>query len=128
MQLRLECYDYERDQAVAALGNGFQVKSVSKAYPNMRQTGVEGTPCENRYYITVNGLQKDIRDELTLDMLRFLAWLSESFGLDMSGEICNVRRFYDESKDMCAHQKTVLALEWKSGVLKRVLPFMKGGA
>lgn len=124
MELRLECYDHERDAAVAAISDGFNVKSVSKAYPNTRKTGVEGTPCESRYYIKLNSANPvrksdGIREMLTLDMLRTMALLQDGFGLDMSGEIPGLRELYLKSGGFTDKQLTELFLEYKRALLGR---------
>ena len=124
MELRLECYGYERDAAVAAISEQFNVKSVSKAYPNLRQTSVEGTPCENRYYIKLNASNPvkqtgSLRDMLTLDMLRTMAVLQDSFGMDMSGEIPGLRELYMKSGEFTDRQLTELFLEYKRALFGR---------
>ena len=126
MQLRLECYGHERDAAVAALESAFRVKSVSKAYPNTRQTGVAGAPCENRYYVTLDGKDPvrhpdDMRDTLTLDLLRFLAWVSDGLGIDASREVETVRRFYDGCAGFPCNRQTELALACKADICGRLL-------
>ena len=123
MELRLECYDHERDAAVSAIREGFNVKSVSKAYPNVRKTGVEGAPCESRYYIKLDGSTPvrsgGVRDMLTLDMLRTMALLQDGLGMDMSGEISGLRALYMKSGEFTDRQLTELFLEYKRALLGR---------
>lgn len=123
MQIRLECYEHEKDAAIAGLSAAFRVKSISKGYPNTRQTGVEGTPCENRYYIKMEDDWRKpapkLMELLALDMLRFLATLQSAYGLDPRPETDKLRNFYDAAPDLTDAQKFELISEWKASLLLR---------
>ena len=128
MQIRIECYESEKEAALSAVKACFDVKSVSKGYPNARQTSVQGTPCEYRYYIKAGGTSRTagLADMLAMDMLRTLAAMSEH-GYDASGDVGTLRQVYLSSGSFSDRQLTELFLEWKTSLLKRALG-MKGGA
>lgn len=132
MEIRLECYDGEKDAALAALSERFSFKSVSKGYSNARQTGSSGTPCESRYYIKL--ADPPIREPVPLanlivtDMLRFFSELGASTGADLSGEIPKLRQFYLSSGGMTDAQKFELAAEWRASLLSKHVGRQKGGA
>lgn len=132
MQVRLECYEHESRAAIAAVTENLNVRSVSKGYANLRQTGVEGTPCEYRYYIKLDDRSPLKRgaaqiDMLTMDMLRFLAALSDSFGMDAAPEVESLRQLYIGSAGMTERQVLQLFLEWKASLLGRCLKTKGGG-
>lgn len=124
MQLRLECYEHEEQAAQSAISEVFNIKSVSKGYANVRQTAVSGVPCEYRYYIKLSE-REPVRsgqswlDVLATDMLRFLAWLSDTAGIDASGEIGSLRTLYNSAPSMTERQVLQLFLEWKMSLLMR---------
>lgn len=124
MQLRLECYPEEQQRALSAIREMFCVKSVSKGYPNTRQTNVEGTPCEYRYYVTLDD-KTPVKtgasqlDLLTLDMLRFLAFLQDTYGHSAAPEIESLRRMYGNASGMTDQQVLQLFLKWKAALLAR---------
>lgn len=124
MKLRLECFDGERDGAIAAIRSSFKVKSVSKAYPNVRQTGTEGTPCESRYYIETTGTAPSVMDLIVKDMFRFLADVSAMYVIDTEPEIERMRAFYAAGGAMPDDKKFELLAEWRSALLGRCV---KGG-
>ena len=125
MKLRVECYDEEREAALAAVRSAFQVKSVSKPYPNARQTGTEGTPCESRYYIEIVGVLPGTMDLIAKDMFRFLSDMVAIYKIDPEPEIEKMRAFYAAGRDLPDDKKFELLAEWRSALLGRC---MKGGA
>lgn len=132
MQVRLECYEQESTAAIAAVTENLNVRSVSKGYANLRQTGVAGTPCEYRYYIKLDDKAPLKRgspqlDLLAMDMLRFLAALSEHFGLDAASEVESLRQLYIGSAGMTERQVLQLFLEWKRSLLDTCLKSKGGG-
>lgn len=125
MKLRLECYDHERDAAVAAIKSAFRTKNVSKGYPNLRQTSVSGTPCESRYYIEADGVtDTSIADLMAADMFRFLRAVTDACGIDPEPEIAKMRSFYESAQSLSDAQKFELLSEWRAALLGRCL---KGG-
>ncbi len=124
MKLRVECYDGERDAALAAVRSSFRVKSVSKAYPNARSTGTEGTPCESRYYIEATGVLPGTMDLILKDMFRFLSDMVSAYKIDPAPEIEKMRAFYEAGAGMPDDKKFELLGEWRSALLARC---MKGG-
>ena len=125
MQIRLECYGHERDAAVARISDAFRVKSVSKAYPNARDTGTAGTPCESRYYIKLEDrpFREDpgVTEVLAMDMLRFLKAMHDKFGTDFDAEAGKLRAFYASAGNLTDTQKFQLLAEWKAALLARCL-------
>lgn len=132
MDIRLECYEGEKDAALAALSERFSFKSVSKGYPNARQTGSSGTPCENRYYIKLADppirAPVPLADLIVTDMLRFFSELGTAIGTDLSSEIPKLRQFYLSSGGMTDAQKFELAAEWRASLLHKHVGRQKGGA
>ncbi len=123
MQLRLECYENEKDAALSAISAGFCVSSVSKGYPNTRQTYVQGTPCEYRYYIKTDGVAhvQGLSDRLATDMLRFLSILSERLGYDASSDVAVLRQLYLASAGFTDAQAMAIFSEMRASVLDRAL-------
>ena len=131
MTLMLECYDHEKQAAMDALGRSFRVKSVSKPYPNTRQTGAPGTPCESRHYIKLEDppIRQDaaLRDMMTKDMMRFLSLMAELHGLDAEAEMSKLRSFYLASGNLTDAQGFELLAEWRASLLLRCADGAKGG-
>ena len=129
MQLRVECYAQEFDGLLEALKKGLNVSGVSKPYANMR--GSNGTPCENRYYVKIDGNRPfcsstgaSVTDLITKDMLRFLQDFGKAAGFDPASEMAGVRRFFESADKLTDEQKFALAAEWRSAL---ILKHMKGG-
>lgn len=125
MKLRLECYDGERDAAVSAIRSAFSVTKVSKAYPNTRQTGSEGTPCESRYYIEADGTSPGTMALILKDMFRFLGDMVAIYKIDPEPEIAKMRAFSETGPSLPDDKKFELLAEWRSALLGRCA---KGGA
>lgn len=130
MQIRLECLPGDSARCLAAIQGAFQVESVSKPHMNVRQTGIEGTPCEARYYIRITGVRPGgtPQDLLTMDMLRFLDTLSKTYGMDTAKEIEKLRAFHDAAPDMTDVQRFELMAEWRASLLSRAIGKEGGGA
>mgnify|MGYP001146899871 CR=1 FL=1 len=132
MQLRLECYAPESGAVISSISDVLNVKSVSKGYANVRQTAVEGTPCEYRYYLKLDE-RTPIKpgssnlDLLTTDMLRFLSMLSDGFGFNAAPEIESLRKLYVGSAGMTERQILQLFMEWRASLLGRCLKQRGGG-
>lgn len=127
MKLRLECYDGERDAALAAVRRSFRVRKVSKAYPNARPTSSGCTPCESRYYIDTDGVDgTPVMDLILADMFRFLRTVTDAYGIDPEPEIARMRAFYEKGGSMPDSQKFELLSEWRCALLGKCL--RKGGA
>ncbi len=131
MQIRLECYDHEKDAAMAGLSAAFRVKSISKGYPNVRQTGCEGTPCESRYYVKLEDdwlkQSPGLMELLTMDMLRYLSMLQTAYGLDTQPETDKLRHFYEAAPNLTDAQKFELLSEWKASLLMKCTAAGKEG-
>lgn len=122
MEIRLQCYEGEKAAAVAGISSAFNVKSVSKGYPNVRSSAVEGTPCETRYYIKIDGLKSaPLADALVLDGLRFIAMLDKAYGIDTGAETEKLRAFYAKSGELTAGQQLELLSEWRAALLLKCL-------
>jgi hypothetical protein len=127
MQLRIECYEHELPMILNNLRSVFDVKSVSKYYPNTRQTAVE-TYCEGRVYVKINGLEKDRHNKLieymVTDMLQFLSKIKEVAGdrISEEAEIEKIRAFYSAGH-MIADSKQLFELSavWKDALLTKFL-------
>lgn len=132
MNIRLECFSGEKDAAVAALSECFNIRSVSDPYPNARQTGSPGTPCENRYYIRLgdqpmkNG--QSLTEKMVADMMRYLGTLAKAFGMPLDPELAKLRQFYLSSAGFTDTQKFELLAEWKASLLSRFIGQEKGGS
>ena len=91
MQFRIECYEHELPMILNNLKSIFDVKSVSKYYPNVRQTSVESY-CEGRVYVKINGLEKDRHNKLieymVTDMLQFLSKITQNRNIKNNPEQC----------------------------------------
>lgn len=126
MQIRLECYENEVDGLIFNLRQLFDVHSVSKFYPNVRQTAVE-TVTEGRIYIKLNNfkhnsnLKQDFVEFLVKDMLTYFNSLQEIFGLDVTQDIEALRSFYLGS-DKFESQKQLLEFvnHWKISLLSKI--------
>jgi hypothetical protein len=126
MQIRLSCYEHEVDSLVFNLRQLFNIHSVSKFYPNVRQTAIE-TVTEGCVYIKLNdfkgnkNLKQDFVEFLVKDMLTYFSNLQEIFGLDVTEDIDSLRAFY-LSSDKFESQKQLLEFvnHWKISLLKRL--------
>lgn len=126
MQIRLECYEHEVNDLVFNLRQIFDICSVSKFYPNVRQTAVE-TISEGRIYIKLSNFKKnsnikqDFVEFLVKDMLTYLSSLQEIFDLDITNDIESLRAFY-LSSDKFESQKQLLEFvnHWKISLMKRL--------
>lgn len=122
MEIRLQCYDGEKDPAVAAISSVFDVRSVSKGYPNVRSSSVEGTPSETRYYIKTDGLKSgSLADALVLDALRYLSMLGRSFPVDADAETAKLRTFHANAPGLTQAQQLELLSEWRAALLLKCL-------
>ena len=122
MKLRLECYASEFPAADAAIKSAFPGASCGKAYPNAR--GMAGTPCEERhYYDKLQAPAVSAKDAMTLGMIRFLAAVSDGYGVDVSGELGRLRELHDMT-GLTDAQRAELLAEWQARI---VLGLAKGG-
>lgn len=126
MQIRLECYEHEVNELVFKLRQLFDVHSVSKFYPNVRQTAVE-TITEGRVYVRLNdfkgnkNLKQDFVEFLVKDMLVYFDSLQKIFGLDVSSDIESLRAFYlSSSKFESQKQLLEFVNHWKISLLARI--------
>lgn len=127
MQFRIECYEHELPMILNNLKSIFDVKSVSKYYPNVRQTSVESY-CEGRVYVKINGLEKDRHNKLieymVTDMLQFLSKIKEVAGDRISEEveIEKIRAFYSAGCMITdPRQLMELSSTWKDALLTKFL-------
>ena len=128
MQIRLECYENELDTMLANIKAVFDVKSVSKFYPNVRQTSVE-TCCEGRVYVKINHIRENmcqkIVDTMTTDMLQYLKKiqsLDQNHVIDEVKEIEKIRQFYTLGSRLSDPSQLIeLSSTWKDVLLGKVI-------
>lgn len=120
MKIVIECEERDMTRAANLLKSVFDVKKVSKFYPNAIGSQVD---LEGKVFVNLNGFKaKDYTDLLTSDMLYLL---SES-GIDLDSdsgkaELVKIQQFFETGKRGLEFEKLMsLYVTWRNSLLKKI--------
>lgn len=114
MKIRVEGTPEECSAMAAVLKTVFDVKSVSKFYPNARNSVAD---FDGRQYVTLSGFaEKDAADILVADMLKLL---DRKGRMSDGNELARVRQIHEIGKRGLALDKLMaLYFAWRDDLMK----------